>query len=164
MRVSDSTTREPRHLAHPGYSYTGFRHPVFPEYLKQEVRDAHDGNHHSPEETFRRSSARSWFRSLLGFFSRSRLSLLHGWHRPSASPARLELIERVQLSPKQSLVLVEADGRRLLLATSADGAAVFFSLEDQICRPDVQPKSWPETRAAARPETHAWQRHRRRSW
>lgn len=31
--------------------------------------------------------------------------------------SRLELLERITLAPRQSLVLVEAEGRRLLVAT-----------------------------------------------
>ena len=44
-------------------------------------------------------------------------------------PARLELLERIALAPRQTLALVEADGRRFLVATSADGSPAFFSLE-----------------------------------
>jgi hypothetical protein len=54
--------------------------------------------------------------------------LLRGWQRSIARPARLAVIERIQLAPRQSLVLVEAEGVRLLVATSADAGAVFFPL------------------------------------
>lgn len=50
------------------------------------------------------------------------------WHRTQLRPARLKLVERIALSPKHSLALVEADGVRLLVATSADGAPAFFRL------------------------------------
>lgn len=42
---------------------------------------------------------------------------------------RLELVERITLAPKQSLALVEAEGRRLLVAISADGSPAFFALD-----------------------------------
>ncbi len=42
---------------------------------------------------------------------------------------RLIVIERVSLAPRHSLALVEAEGHRLLVATSADGATVFQALE-----------------------------------
>jgi Flagellar biosynthesis protein, FliO len=41
---------------------------------------------------------------------------------------RLQLLERITLAPRQSLALVEADGRRLLVATSADGGSAFYAL------------------------------------
>ncbi len=41
---------------------------------------------------------------------------------------RLALLERIALAPKQSLALVEAEGRRFLIATSADGAPAFYAL------------------------------------
>lgn len=42
---------------------------------------------------------------------------------------RLALIERIPLAPRQSLALVEAEGRRLLVATSADSGPVFYALD-----------------------------------
>ena len=51
--------------------------------------------------------------------------------------ARLELVERIQLAPRQSLALVEADGRRFLVASSAEGSPVFYPVggEAQLRRP-----------------------------
>lgn len=43
--------------------------------------------------------------------------------------SRLEVIERIALGPRQSLALVEADGRRLLVATSPEGAPAFYALD-----------------------------------
>lgn len=43
---------------------------------------------------------------------------------------RLALIERIALAPRQSLALVEAEGRRILVATSAEGASAFFPIDD----------------------------------
>lgn len=43
---------------------------------------------------------------------------------------RLELLERISLGPRQSLALIEAEGRRLLVATSPEGGPAFYALED----------------------------------
>jgi len=42
---------------------------------------------------------------------------------------RLELLERIALAPRQSLALVEAEGRRFLVATSAEGGPAFYPLD-----------------------------------
>lgn len=44
---------------------------------------------------------------------------------------RLALVERITLAPRQSLALVEAEGRRILVATSADGGPAFYALDVQ---------------------------------
>ncbi len=44
---------------------------------------------------------------------------------------RLALVERIALAPHQSLALVEAEGRRFLVATSADGAPAFYPLDQR---------------------------------
>ena len=49
-----------------------------------------------------------------------------GRHR--AAP-RLALLERIALAPRQSVALIEAEGRRILVATSADGASAFYPLD-----------------------------------
>ncbi len=43
---------------------------------------------------------------------------------------RLALLERIALAPRQSLALVEAEGRRILVATSAEGGPAFYALDD----------------------------------
>ncbi len=49
--------------------------------------------------------------------------------RRNARPRpRLALVERIALGPRQSLALVEADGRRFLVATSAEGSPAFYPL------------------------------------
>ena len=50
--------------------------------------------------------------------------------RPRPQP-RLALLERVTLAPRQSLALVEAEGRRFLLATSPEGGPAFYALDGQ---------------------------------
>lgn len=42
---------------------------------------------------------------------------------------RLALLERISLAPKQSLSLVEAEGRKFLVATSAEGSPSFYPLD-----------------------------------
>ena len=43
----------------------------------------------------------------------------------------LALLERIALAPRQSLALVEAEGRRILVATSAEGGPAFYPLDDE---------------------------------
>jgi hypothetical protein len=42
---------------------------------------------------------------------------------------RLSLVERIPLAPRQSLVLIEADGRKFLVATSQEGSPSFYPLD-----------------------------------
>lgn len=56
--------------------------------------------------------------------------LLSRLRREAHRPPRLALVERINLAPKQSLALVEAEGRRFLIATSTEGAPAFFALDD----------------------------------
>lgn len=68
------------------------------------------------------------------------LAGLTGWllaHLGSAARPRprLALVERIALAPRQSLALVEAEGRRFLVATSADGAPSFYPLDGPTPRP-----------------------------
>jgi flagellar biogenesis protein FliO len=53
--------------------------------------------------------------------------------RRRAQP-RLALVERITLAPRQSLALVEAEGRRILVATSADGGSAFYALDEDARR------------------------------
>jgi flagellar biogenesis protein FliO len=63
-----------------------------------------------------------------GGFTGWLLSRLRGVRRPGP---RLALLERIALAPRQSLALVEAEGRRFLVATSAEGAAAFYALDER---------------------------------
>ena len=49
-----------------------------------------------------------------------------GFRKPEA---RLALVERITLAPRQTLALVEAEGQRFLVACSAEGAPTFFALD-----------------------------------
>jgi hypothetical protein len=55
------------------------------------------------------------------------LGRLRGPARPRPS---LALLERITLAPRQFLALVEADGRRFLVATSAEGSPTFHPLDE----------------------------------
>lgn len=54
--------------------------------------------------------------------------LLARWHKAKVSERRLVLEERITLGPRQTLCLVKADGRSILVANSADGVS-FYPLE-----------------------------------
>ena len=43
---------------------------------------------------------------------------------------RRSVLERIQLAPRQSLAMIEADGRVLLVATSPEGATAFYPLDE----------------------------------
>ena len=64
---------------------------------------------------------------------------LTGWlidrlRRQARPQPSLALLERITIAPRQSLALVEADGRRLLIATSAEGAPAFYPLNERTGR------------------------------
>ena len=50
--------------------------------------------------------------------------------QPQTRPS-LALLERITLAPRQSLALIEAEGRRFLIATSAEGAPAFYALDER---------------------------------
>ena len=54
--------------------------------------------------------------------------LLRWWQPSAARPARLALVARISIGPNQAVSLVEAEGRQLLVATSADGSPAFYPL------------------------------------
>lgn len=66
--------------------------------------------------------------------------LLERLRRSRRPPPRLALLERIALAPRQSLALVEAEGRRFLVATSPEGAPAFYALDER-ARPAVR-VSW----------------------
>jgi hypothetical protein len=64
-----------------------------------------------------------------------RIPGLAGWllgklRRESAPGPRLVLRERITLAPRQTLALIEAEGRRFLVATSPEGAPAFYALDE----------------------------------
>jgi len=54
--------------------------------------------------------------------------VLARWRRRPGWERRLVLVERITLGPRQTLSLVKADGRSILVANSADGAS-FYPLD-----------------------------------
>jgi hypothetical protein len=64
---------------------------------------------------------------------------------------RLELVERIALAPKQSLALVEAEGRRFLVATSPEGAPAFYALDERSNAARALPAVLPRQMGLVRP-------------
>lgn len=60
--------------------------------------------------------------------------LLERMRRGRSVPPSLTLVERIALAPRQSLALVEVEGRRLLVATGSEGAPAFYALETRGAR------------------------------
>ncbi len=93
-------------------------------------------------------------RALTGGLTGWLLDRLRSTRRPRP---RLALLERIALAPRQSLALVEAEGRRFLVATSPEGAPAFYALDGEI-RPfraansgNPAPRRSPMPRLVARP-------------
>jgi flagellar biogenesis protein FliO len=57
--------------------------------------------------------------------------LLSGLHKQPRPRPSLALLERINIAPRQSVALVEAEGRRFLIATSAEGAPAFHPLDER---------------------------------
>ena len=85
------------------------------------------------------------------------LDRLRGVHRPRP---RLELVERIALAPRQSLALVEAEGRRFLVATSPEGAPAFYPLDGEQ-RAELPGRSTVRGRPLAPPAPNKAERHAR---
>jgi hypothetical protein len=62
--------------------------------------------------------------------------VLEGFRRRAPRQPRLALVERINLAPRQTVALIEADGQRLLVAISPDGAPSFYPLK-AATRPSV---------------------------
>ena len=84
----------------------------------------------------------------------------NNWQTSLARPARLALIARIPLGPRQAVALIEAEGMHLLVATSTDGAASFFPL-DPATPPRSVESSVEPVRSASIPEPpFPWSRDR----
>ena len=55
--------------------------------------------------------------------------LLARWKNRGLVQPRLALLERISIAPRHTLSLVEAEGRRFLLATSPEGSPAFYALD-----------------------------------
>lgn len=63
--------------------------------------------------------------------------------RRQAQPhARLALLERIALTPRQHLALIEAEGRRFLVATGPDAAPAFFALDEPAAKSARRRVTW----------------------
>lgn len=82
--------------------------------------------------------------------------LIGRWRGRKTATARLALVERIMLAPRQSLALVEAEGRRILVATSAEGAPAFFPLHDSNGGDEGVKAANPASRATVRPARVSW--------
>ena len=56
--------------------------------------------------------------------------LLSRWQGRTVPKPRLTLIERISLGSRQFLALVEAEDRRILVATSGEGSPVFYPIDE----------------------------------
>jgi flagellar biogenesis protein FliO len=70
--------------------------------------------------------------------------LLERLRRAPVPARRLVLRERISLGPRQHLALVEADGRRFLIATGTDGSHAFHLLSEKPAGARISPRrvSW----------------------
>lgn len=64
--------------------------------------------------------------------------LVDRWHRRSVMAPRLVVVARINLAPRQTVALIEADGQRLLVATSPEGTPAFHLL---MAKPTAKRKS-----------------------
>jgi Flagellar biosynthesis protein, FliO len=55
--------------------------------------------------------------------------LLRRWRVRGRTSPRLALLERISLAPRHTLSLVEAEGRRFLIASSPEGSPAFYPLD-----------------------------------
>lgn len=75
-------------------------------------------------------------RGLAGWLMTRVMTRLRGGLRPATRrQPRLELIERIVLAPRQSLALVEAEGRRFLVACSAESTPAFYPVDGRRQQP-----------------------------
>ena len=86
--------------------------------------------------------------------------LLARFRAGARSRPHLALVERITLGPRQQLALVEAEGRRFLVATSAEGAPAFYALDE---RRTMQPAT-PQTRGVQTRSRQLAERAARVSW
>ena len=68
--------------------------------------------------------------------------LLARWRNRTRTQPHLSLLERITLAPRQTLCLVEAEGRRFLIASSPEGGPAFYPLERPTARGSRGRVSW----------------------
>ena len=57
--------------------------------------------------------------------------LLLRWRNRTHTQARLALLDRISLAPRHDVCLIEAEGRRFLVANSPQSAPAFYPLESR---------------------------------
>jgi hypothetical protein len=57
--------------------------------------------------------------------------LIGKWRGRKQVEPRLVLVERIALGPRQWLALVEAEGRRILVTSSAEGGSALYPLDGE---------------------------------
>jgi hypothetical protein len=85
-------------------------------------------------------------------------SMTAGFGKREQRGSRLALVDRISLAPRQSLALVEAEGRRFLVATSLDGGPAFYALDALHVASPISAPPIPDGSPAAMtymPKTHA---------
>jgi hypothetical protein len=65
---------------------------------------------------------------LAGWLWNQLCGIVGGFSRPAP---KLELVERIALGSRHTLALVEAEGRRFLVASSSEGAPAFLALNSR---------------------------------
>lgn len=94
-----------------------------------------------------------------GFLFRFVARLKSGAQARGNRKKRLALLDRISISPRQSIALIEAEGHRILIATSPDGGSAFFGLDNQPSNSAIRSQS--RSRRSSRP---AEVRTKRVSW
>lgn len=64
------------------------------------------------------------------------------WQGGRSAEPRLALLERIALAPRQSVALIEVEGRRFLVATSGEGSPAFLALEEARSGRSARKVSW----------------------
>lgn len=78
------------------------------------------------------------------------------WQAVAVSKSPLAVVAKIQIGPRHSVALLEADGTRLLLATASDGAIAFHSLPE-IAEEYSRQEAWsrPESMYSRQPRRQA---------
>jgi flagellar biogenesis protein FliO len=82
--------------------------------------------------------------------------LLNRFRSGGRRQPQLALLERITLAPRQSLALVEAEGRRFLVATSPEGAPAFYALDERVRPNGARPAASRQQSAIRLAERVSW--------
>ena len=90
---------------------------------------------------FDREKFREAIQQRYGFLIRLFARFKSGTQGHENGKKRLALLDRISIAPRQSIVLIEAEGRRMLVATSPDGGSAFFPLDGHTRNSAILPQS-----------------------